>query len=244
MSALPGLWLDAHDFGVRVLRNGDDPWQQPGEFGLFQRELVGWLGLEVVDLGLGALLDQWKDRRDAAPRDGGDIEGLLDDHALRATVTEALAAIAGAMPGRPVALRLPGPGTLARAWLGDDADEDAIDDTAMGLSGLARGVFRPGLACIAVEEHEAAGVAALQPLRNLARHYETPLVLVLHGDAPADDGFACVYRPAPDDSEGGIVPASFWRDGSAAASAAAGRFAHVPPELHPDEVLAGIARLL
>ncbi|MCK5771184.1 hypothetical protein [Algiphilus sp.] len=242
MSALPPLWLDAHDLGVRILRNGDDPWLTPGEFGLFQRELAGWLGLDLVDLGLGPALEMARQDAGEAPADGGDIEDLLDGRALQARIVEAVTAVSGALPGRPVVLRLPGPAALARAWLGDDADDDAIDDTAMALAGLARAVFRPGLASIAVEETDAAGLAALQPLINLARHYETPLVLILHGaDAPAD-GFAQVYRPQPADGDGAIVPAAFWQ-GDGAAPAAGNRFGRVPPDLHPDAVLAGIARL-
>jgi hypothetical protein len=244
MNMQPKLWLDAHALGVRVLRNGDDPWQNPGEFGLFQRELVGWLSLETVDLGLGPLLEHWRARSGASLRDGGDIEELLDQQALWSTIVEAMDAVEGAMPGRPVMLRLPGPRALTQAWLADDADDDAIDDTAMALAGLARGVFRSGLSAIAIDEPDAGGVSALQPLINLARHYETALVLMLDADtAIAGDSFARVYRPVPGEGEGAIVPVRFWRDADVAPPTAQARFARVPADLHPDEVLAGVARL-
>ena len=53
-AALPRLWIDGAAFGARVLRGGDDPWDAPGELGLFLRELSALLALAGIGIGIGA----------------------------------------------------------------------------------------------------------------------------------------------------------------------------------------------
>lgn len=241
--SLPPVWIDAHALGARVLRNDEDPWQQPGEFGLFQRELVGWLGVDIVDIDVLAALKSWQQRSTGPVDTVRAMEDLLDDGALHLRIKEALSAAAGACNGKVLVLRVPGPGCLAQQ-LADTADEDDLEDLVTGLAGLLRQIHHPAIACLAVEEWDAAALAFYGPLHNLARHYGLPLVLILHGAGEVQGDFAGVYRGTPAAGEGCILPGAFWADSEAApATAEQPCFAHVPASLHPDELMGGMARL-
>lgn len=236
--ALPHLWIDGMAFGARVLRGGDDPWDAPGELGLFLRELSSLLALDIVDIDIGAGIAAWSRSWGIGTLDTAGIEDLLSDTALRAHLKRGIETAAGALPGKPLALALPGPGALARAFMAEgDIDENALDDLAMALADLLRALVVPSIGVLRFTEADPRALEFFEPLTNIARHYELISVLVMPGEANEATGFDRVYGPSPA-AAGRILGPAFWEGGDVALTVDTPVFTEVPAALVPETVLA------
>ncbi len=241
-TTLPARWINAHRFGARVLRAGEDPWSVPEQLGLYHKELQRWLSLALVDVDAEAAIVDFAARGQIACDGADDVVDLLDNGGLEDLLREGLASVTGGNPGVPVALSLPGSGRLVRLLTGSDAeDEDALDDVAVALTGLTRQIYTDALAGVLVHEDDARALEYYTPLQNVARHYQAPLWLAL--DADADNGigdFAGAYDHRGD-AGGRYLRAADWSEASAAADPAI--YTHVPKSLSPDAVLAWLGAL-
>jgi len=158
------LWIDAHDYGVRLLRGGSEPWLVPSTLGPFCGELVGLLSPYRLVVPIAPLLRaRLDDKGDTAAA----LDGIVGSSAFLLALETGLATLAhGAGSGRLVPM-LPGP-TL----LGCDAgDEDALDDCVAALGTVLRALVGVALSgTILVDEPDPAGRDALGPLRRIAEH--------------------------------------------------------------------------
>ncbi|MBX3490990.1 hypothetical protein [Parvibaculum sp.] len=239
-AALPRLWIDGAAFGARVLRGGDDPWDAPGELGLFLRELSALLALEIVDIDIGAGIAAFARAQGTGPLDAGAIEDLLSDAALRAHLKRGIETVSGALSGRPLALALPGPGALAQAFMDEgDIDDNALDDLAMALADLLRALIAPSIGVLRFTEADPRALEFFEPLTNIARHYELPAVLVMAGVAADVAGFNRVYGSSPA-ATGEILGPAFWEGGDVALRDDTPVFTEVPSALVPETALAKI----
>lgn len=235
------LWLNAHRFGARVLRAGEEPWAVPEQLGLFSKELARWLSLELVEVNVGAALVAWRQGGGGELRTPDELIDVLDGADFQDHLSEGLAAVLGAGLDCPVTLNLPGAGRLA-ARLGEDyaADEDACDDIAQALTGLLRGVYARGIGAVLIDESEPLAVPLYTPVVNVAANYQLPLLLTLDGildEVPR--GFSKVYSRGG--SEGRYLEAGVWAAPSALDAASA--YAEIPVDLTADAVLSALAAL-
>lgn len=239
-SAIPLVWVNAHRFGTRVLRGGEEPWSTPEQLGLFLKELQRWLGLQLTDVDVEAALVHWSAANGARLGSADGVVDLLGDRALQVALREGLASVLGGNPGTPVSLSLPGAGRLLRTLGGiEAADEDALDDVAVALAGLTRQLWANELAAVLVREDDGRALTLYAPLANLVRHYQAPLVLAFDGEAgEGGDGFSQVYDRG---GKGGrYLSADAW---SLAPPKAEAIYAQVPDAMTPDAVLAWLAPL-
>lgn len=236
--ALPRLWIDGMAFGARVLRGGNDPWDAPGELGLFLRELASLLALDIVDIDIGAGIAAWSRSYGIDKLDAGGVEELLADTALRAHLKRGIETATGALPGKPLALAMPGPGVLARAFMDESSiDENALDDLAMALADLLRALVVPAIGVLRFTEADPRALEFFEPLTNIARHYEMTSVLVMPGEADQVTGFDRIYGPSSA-AEGRILGPAFWEGGDVALTGDTPVFTEVPIALVPETVLA------
>jgi hypothetical protein len=169
------LWLDAHDYGVRLLRGGSEPWLAPATLGPFYGELAALLQPHRLIVPVAPLLRaNLGDERDAAAA----LDRVAQSHGLARSLETGLATLAhGACAGLLV-LMLPGPAALGC----DPEDEDALDDGVAALAQVLRALLDTALSgTILIDESEAAARAALGPLHRIAEHCGVDLRLMGEG---------------------------------------------------------------
>lgn len=238
--ALPRLWIDGAAFGARILRGGDDPWDAPGELGLFLRELSSLLALDIVDIDIGAGIATFARAQGTGPLDASGVEDLLSDAALRAHLKRGIETAAGALGGKPLALAMPGPGALAQSFMeAGGIDDNALDDLAMALADLLRALVVPSIGVLRFTETDPRALEFFEPLTNIARHYELTSVLVMQGEAGEATGFDRIYGPSSA-AAGRILGPAFWEGGDVALQGDTPVFTEVPVALVPETVLAKI----
>lgn len=158
------LWIDAHDYGVRLLRGGSEPWLAPATLGPFCGELVGLLQPYRLVVPVAPLLRaDMDDEGDTAAA----LESIVDSSAFALALETGLATLAhGAGAGLLVPM-LPGP-----TMLGCNADdEDALDDCIATLGAVLRlmlGVRLSG--AILIDEPDPIAREAMGPLHRIAKH--------------------------------------------------------------------------
>ncbi|MCE9650266.1 MAG: hypothetical protein K8R18_11655 [Parvibaculum sp.] len=242
LSAVPRLWIDGMEFGVRVLRGGENPWAVPEQVGLYYRELASLLSLDTVDIDIEAAIAGFRGAAPAGLADAAALEKLLGDPELEARISKGIEAIMGALGERALALSVPGPGRLARQFLTGAVDEDALDDLSLAITALVRAVFRPGIAFLRVTEEDPRALEFLSPLTNVAAHYGCTSLLVLLGEAAASDeatAFNIIYREASA-GDGAVLPEAWWSDGGLPPEAHS-LYAKIPPGGTPEDVLARLS---
>tara|TARA_R110000868_G_scaffold17873_3_gene78001 strand:+ start:719 stop:1465 length:747 start_codon:yes stop_codon:yes gene_type:complete len=241
---VPSLWVDGMAFGRTILRGGENPWAKPEELGLFHRELASLLSLDVVEISIGAAIDALLEYSSDGP-DGDDVEAIedfLNGPALSAYVTRGIDVLLGGAGGGLIAISLPGPGMIARRFMGAaSVDENTLDDLSMALTGLVRAIYRQGIGFIRITEVEPRALEFMTPLTNVAGHYQCEPVLVLRDEAKSADappGFATVFR----EGDGEILQPSWWH---AADEVPQGKklFAELPDDMEPEAVLRRYAAL-
>lgn len=169
------LWLDAYDFAVALLRNGEDPWLQPDAIGIFCDEAIQLLGADLLLLPLSPLFDRYlvnaggkgEERAEALDEAVGDGE-MLD------TIGRAVTALAVSAGSAKIVPVIPGPAVIG----GDNAD--ALDLAAMALGDILRVVAAIGSLTVGFDEPEQAGLAESASLFRIADHAGCAIALLGH----------------------------------------------------------------
>jgi hypothetical protein len=138
--------------------------------------------------------------------------GVLLEVQRRIRSDDAELGLAVVMPGpAQLASALAGEDVPARAETGDADSEDALDLASQMLAALVRRVGEVGVDCLIFEEpgpfSGQAIVDSWAPLRNLARYYGCPIVLVDSGQPPARLPAA---RARDLGADAVVMPASAW----------------------------------
>lgn len=187
------LWLDAHDYGARLLRGGDEPWQTPASLGPFYGELAGLLRPWRLVVPIEPLL------MPSLPRNGDNMDcaGALDSLVGSAAFTQSLATGLATLTHSPAAAlcapRLPGPSRLGCGL----EDEDALDDVVAALGHVLRQMAGAALSgTILLDEPEAQALDSISPLLRIAEHAGVVLRLIGRDIARAD------WEALPDDVDG------------------------------------------
>lgn len=266
----PALWLDDSDYSERLLANGRTPWGDVAEYVAYRRKAHGLLRPDFVVLPLGRFADAHV-AADAALRDAMAAKKravvpartLLADEAWRAHLTELLKAMRAAFGSAPLVLALPSPRALVaqayRLAFGPDAQVevggDEADACAVYVADFLSAFGESGVDGVLLEEAEGAEPAAseeiawYQPVLNLAAHYRWDLGLRLPSAAgfsgPAE-GVQFVIAPTAivGAANGLALGAGFWNGDAPAAVPSGGfRYACVPPDAVPENVLERLATL-
>ncbi len=245
---LPSHWIDGFAFGTRVLRGDENPWTRPDELGLFHRELASLLDLDVIEINVAAAIDALADG------EAGDNRKITAEAFLRRRdfvdlLSRGIAAVSGAVGGRPVALYLPGPGVVARRFHAEsEIDDDLLDDLSMELTQLLRSVYAECIKFLRVSEVDEAALSTLGPLTNTAAHYQCATLLLLRNsaaEATKVGGFDLVFRDGDISfaGEGIVVPQTWWR-GAEAPPKGNIFLTELPAELVPEEALSRLSELI
>lgn len=264
------LWLDADDYGERLLAGGVTPWLNVAEYVAHCRKLRALLKPDIEAVPFARLFAAWtadhpalREAMAAKKRAVAPARALLGDEDLRAYLVELLAGLRAAFPGAPLVVALPSPRALiafAHALaFGSAADidvgEDEIDGCAVYCAEFLRAFGASQLDALLLEEHagdepaNADEVAWYQPVFNVAAHYRWDVGLRFadgsHFVGPLPS-VQFVIAPSAIEGEfrGQTLPAAFWSE-AALEGTPAGDFRHavVPAQAVPEQVLARLAAL-
>lgn len=164
---MAGLWLNAHEYGARLLRAGEEPWDQPSTLGPFYGELAGllkpWrLVVPVAPLIVPGLPDT-EDGMEMADA----LDTLVGSTDFSGRFTTGLIALAHSRAASICAPLLPGPSRLVHGL----EDEDAADDIVAALGQLLRHIVgMPLSGAILIDEPRSDFRDMLSPLRRIAEH--------------------------------------------------------------------------
>lgn len=240
------LWLDSHAYCERLLAGGQAPWLDVAAFVAWQRKAQGLLRPDVVVLPLAPAVAAWleahPDLRAAMAtksRATWPLKTLLADAALRAHLVELTRGLRAGSAGLPLALVLPAP----RAWLAlayaqahaaaPELDEDAGDGASVYLGDFLRTFGEAGVDALLLQEsagfvpRAAADFAGYQTVVNVAAHYRWDIGVEL----PA----------MPDPAVGLPGGCAFAIAGGAPVGAF--RYAQIPVDAQPEQVLERLAQL-
>jgi hypothetical protein len=233
----------------------------------WQSKLLGLLKPDLAELPLAPVVAAWlaehprlREAMAAKRRAVFPLRTLLADEALRGYLVELAKALRSAVR-LPLVVVLPSP----RAWVGlayrqahdetAEVGDDEADGAAVYLADFLRSFGDAGLDALLLEEAadnepaSAESVALYQPVLNVAAHYQWELGLRLpsasdyRGEAA---GFSCLIapRPLPGACAGLSVEPAFWSGAAAPAAPAGGfRYAEIPVDASPEQVLERLALL-
>lgn len=241
---VPSCWVDGMAFGQAVLRGGENPWAKPEGLGLFHRELESLLNFDLIEISIDAAMDALLEK---SPVDSvGDgveaIEDFVSGSVLAGYVARGIEVVQGSVGARPIAVSLPGPGLIVRRFMGNaSVDEDTLDDLSVALTGLIRAIYREGIGFMRITEIDPRALGFMEPLINVAEHYQCASVLVLREKAAGADvpeGFDAIFR----DTDGQILPSAWWRNSNEVPQGKK-LFVEVPNDIEPEVVLRRCADL-
>lgn len=205
---------------------------------MFHRELASLLKLKLIEISIDAAMDALLEKSPAVSV-GNDVEAIEDfvsGSALAGYVARGIDVVLGGSGAMPIALSLPGPGLIARRFMGDaPVDENTLDDLSMALTGLVRAVYREGIDYIRINEIDPRALEFMEPLTNVAEHYQCASVLLLREEAAGVDvpeGFDAIFR----DKDGQILPSAWWRNSDEVPQGKK-LFVEVPNDMEPEVVL-------
>ena len=263
----PALWLESTAYGARLLAKDAPPWLDPAALVAWYGKLLGLLRPELAVLPLEPIVAAWLQREPGLREAMGTksraifpLRTVLADPSLRAHLLEVIRALRAAVRV-PLVLSMPSP----RAWVGlayrqahaagVEVGDDEADAAAVYLADFLRGFGDSGIDALLLQEQAdtapASGEALVlyQPALNVAAHYQWDLGLQLpgaegfRGDAA---GFAWVIapQPVPGAIHGQVLPPAFWTRGELPAIAAGTfRYAEIPADAPPEQVLERLAAL-
>lgn len=181
------LWVDAVDYGRRLLLNGKPmPWDDVGAYLAFTRRLQSLLESDVLSLNLGAF---FRDRVAQTPalasamgekrRATFPLRTMLADGSARERLVELATAVTASYPGLPLLLELPAPADwLCAAWQAakkgpaPEIDTEIAETAAMYIADFLRCFAGTPVAGLLLHAGAAPlDPAACQPLANVAAHY-------------------------------------------------------------------------
>lgn len=181
------LWIDAVDYGHRLLLNGKPmPWDDVGAYLAFARRLQSLLESDVLSLDLGRF---FRDRVAQSPalaaamgekrRATFPLRTMLADSGARTRLVELVAAVSASHPGLPLLLELPAPADwLCAAWQAakkgpaPEIDTEIAETAAMYVADFLRCFAGSTVAGVLLHAGDAPlDPAVCQPLANVAAHY-------------------------------------------------------------------------
>lgn len=266
----PLLWLDDSAYAERLLAAGKTPWHDAAEYLAYRRKSVGLLKPDFISLPIKNFAEAWVAAQPALhaamkakTRAIAPLRSLLADEALRAHLVSVLKGLRAAFANDLLVLSLPSP----RAWVrqayqlafGAEAEievgADEADSAAVYVAEFLRSFGESGVDALLLEESaDAEPVSAeeldwYQPVMNIAGHYRwdvgvrLPTAEKFSGEASALQ-FVIAPRAIAGTVNGLALGDAFW-NGAAAAPAPAGgfRYARVPKDAVPEQVLERLAAL-
>jgi len=266
----PLLWLDDAAYSERLLAGGRTPWLDGAEYLAFRRKAVGLLKADLTAVPVAGFMRAWvtahpelQNAMAAKKRVVFPARTLLADEGLRDHLVETLNSLRAAFQHAPLLLSMPSPRALVvEAWrlaFGADGDVevggDEADACAVYFAEFLRCFGACGIDGVLLEEatgaepQDAEELGWYQPVVNVAAHYRWDLGVRF----PEAEGFSGEAAPmqfviAPRVIAGAVygqaLPAAIW-DGAAfdIAPTAKFRFASVPADAVPEQVLARLAAL-
>ncbi|MEH6790935.1 hypothetical protein [Parasphingorhabdus sp.] len=176
------LWLEAHDYAVKLLRSGEDPWLQPDSIGIFCDEAIRLLGADRLLLPLAPLLDPLLGDAGGAGQDRADaLDEAVSQAKLLDTIGRGVTALAVSAGSARVVPVLPG----ASAFGGSEAD--ALDMAAMALGDILRAIATVESGIVGLAEPEQAGLEEAGLLFRIAEHAGCAIALLGQQDHQAAD---------------------------------------------------------
>lgn len=158
------LWLDAHDYGVRLLRGGSEPWLVPATVGPFYGELAALLQPHRLIVPVMPLL-----RANLAGHSNAAaaLDSAVESHGFVRSLETGLATLVHSNMAALLVPLLAGPTLLGC----DPHDEDALDDGVAALGIVLRHLVGVALSgTVLIDEPDAAARDALGPLQRIAEH--------------------------------------------------------------------------
>lgn len=266
----PVLWLDDAAYSTRLLGCGAAVWLDPAALIAFRRKATGLLRPDVIVLPVAEVVAAWlqtnaglRGSMAAKKRSVAPLRTLLADEGLRATLVELAAAMRSAFPASPLALSLPSP----RKWVnqayraafegsaGVAVAAEEADAAAVYVAEFLRSFGQAGVDSVLLEESaeaepaSAAEIDWYRPVINLAGHYRwdlgvhLPVAAAFSGEMQGAD-YVIAPRAFAGVPGGIATPPEFWSGADAPALAGGGfRFASIPPDAVPEQVLDRLAVL-
>lgn len=183
----PLLWIDAVDYGRRLLLNGKPmPWDDVGAYLAFTRRLQSLLESDVLSLDLGAF---FRDRVAQTPalasamgekrRATFPLRTMLADGSARERLVELATAVTASHPGLPLLLEMPAPADwLCQAWQAakkgpaPEIDTEIAETAAMYVADFLRCFAAVPVAGVLLHAGGAPlDPTACRPVANVAAHY-------------------------------------------------------------------------
>ncbi len=265
----PLLWLDDTAYAERLFGGGRMPWLDPAALVSLRRKAAGLLQLAVTAVPIDAIVRAWLQENSdlraamqAKKRTVAPLRTLLADESMRTKLVEVVAALRDTFSAVPFVLTLPSP----RRWVfqahrlahGEDVPlevgEQETDSAALYVADFLRTFGDLNVDALLLQE-VGSGPADDTPLEwyravmNLCAHYRWQPGLQLQqqhglGSSPQGLAFAIAARPLPALPTGIETPAQFW-SGAARPPIGHGafRFARIPPDCRPEQVLERVLTL-
>ncbi len=255
----PLVWLDAEDYGSRVLLNGKPlPWTNPTEFVSAYGQLQSLLKAEVAPVHLGRFLRSWLEANTAALSEMSGkkrvrfaLKRLLGMEEQRAAIREIVSALCESCT-EPLVLVLPPNGELIN-WANNRANgaepvelgEIDIDSVSVYLADFMRAFSGLNIAGVLVELPEGTDVTPelldlYSPIVNVARHYHWALGMAALGGTVNDPEqlLQFVVSDTAASCVTGLVQAEgFWQESNASWQSPHFIYATVPRDSQPELVL-------
>ena len=266
----PLLWLDDIAYSDKLLAGGKTPWLEGAEYTAFRRKAQGLLKPDFTVIPLGRVVAAWvashpplKEAMAAKKRAVSPVRTLLADEGLRAHLVEMLKGLRAALGSAPLVLAIPSP----RAWVTQAYEQafgagaevevggDEADSCAVYVAEFLRSFGESGVDGLLLEERAGAEPANAeelgwyQPVINVAGHYRwdlgvrLPTAASFSGDATGVQ-FVIAPKAVSGAANGLALPDAFWTgDAAPAVPKGAFRFAEIPAQAVPEQVLARLNAL-
>ena len=170
------LWIEAYDYAVGLLRNGEDPWLQPDGIGIFCDEAIKLLGADYLLLPLAPLLKTCLVDADGGKARAEALDDAVGAGGLLETIDRAMTALAASAAVAKVVPVLPGP-----AVIGGD-DEDGLDTASMALGDILRAVTTVQTGIVGLDEPQPVGLEDSGSLFRIADHAGCAIMLLGQAD--------------------------------------------------------------
>jgi hypothetical protein len=225
--AVSEVWVDAFDYGCKILCGDRQPWANPIEFAAMIGQLGQLLPADAQVVPIHGALP--KPSPVTTPEDylkelDARIEGEVNE-----PLTNSLSAVASAVI-KKVVLTLPGPSILA---LGS-SDDNVLDEASFVLAGLLRSLGRYPFFAVMIAETDPRGAPYCESAVRLGRHLGLRMAL-FGGEYPSFD----VSFP---DAANGVVPEEWWKSNSPLPSGHERLLIKVPHDGNPELILARMRR--
>ncbi|MGE4409734.1 MAG: hypothetical protein AB7D33_04075 [Sphingobium sp.] len=264
-------WLDSAEYTARLLLGAEPNWLEIDGIVAWLRQGQALLGSTVANVNLGAASRQWiardpalRQEMGARSRPGYPLRTMLDAPGLRAHAALLVDAVGKSLGDVALACIVPSPRTwLVQSWKAafpgepTEIDDDLVDAGACYIADFIRELPEARVHAIVIDVSDDPAppttdeLALFRPVFNVARHYRwTAGILAPRGawraEVPAG-GSDFIISPERVGGclQGLVVPEVFWTGDLVELALAPGcfRYARIPPDANPEQVLARIAAM-